>query len=402
MIKCSTGIRMNKLCLSNWIIKECKKNMIAFASSVQQTCIPPILDRKDLIVYSKTGTGKTLTFILPLLHLINLNEINFSSFILVPTRELGLQTADVINKLGKIKKISGFFLSKRPDFFKFKIDKICLLKNKRIFITTLKYLYQNTTYSKKKNRKISMLIIDESDLVLNEKFDYLIEKMFFLIHIDQTLLFSAIVNKKLNLLNKFNYKKFLFCYQEKKNKYIEFSNIEQSYIFSPIFLKILYIRIILKHKNQIIKSTKNEFLNCSIIFVASKKICEFLYFHLKKAFSRIGRLHSNMNTITRLLTMQMLISKKLNILICTDLANRGLDCPFIDLVINYNFPKNANTYMNRIGRTCRFGKRGYCINLISDNEINYFHFLEQKIGFKFKKIKFSYDTCILKMLTEKK
>nr|UXY87796.1 transcription factor protein [Cryptomonas curvata] len=394
-------ICLNKLGLAIWIINECKKNMIYFASSVQQTCIPPILDRKDLIVYSKTGTGKTLTFILPLLHLINLNQINFSTIILIPTRELGLQISDIINKLGKIKKISGFFLSKQQNFLKIKNEKTSFLRNKKTFITTLNFLYQIVTYQKKK-KKINMLIIDESDLVINLKLDFLIEKILSMICTEQTLLFASIVNKKLNLLNKLCYKKYLFCYQEKKNEYIEFPNTEQSYIFSPIFLKIFYIETILKRKPQFFTDLKNAFLNISIIFVSSKKTCEYLYNTLKKVFTRVGRLHSKMSIVSRLLTMQMLISKKLNILICTDLGNRGLDCPSIDLVINYNFPKNINTYINRVGRACRFGKNGYCINLISDNEIDNFHCLERKIGFKIKKINFFFDNYILKILSKQK
>ena len=142
----------DKLGLADWIISECKQHKIVFASSVQQTCIPPILDRKDLIVYSKTGTGKTFTFILPLLHLIDLNQINFTTFIIIPTRELGLQLADIVNKLGKIKKISGYFLSKCQNFFKNKKETTYLFKNKKTVITNLKYLYQIVIYSKKKTK----------------------------------------------------------------------------------------------------------------------------------------------------------------------------------------------------------------------------------------------------------
>ncbi len=105
-------INLDKIGLAKWIVNECIKNKIFCATPVQQACIPPILDRKDLIVYSKTGTGKTLTFILPILQLIDLHQIFFSVFILVPTRELGLQINDTFNRLGKIKKISSFFLFK--------------------------------------------------------------------------------------------------------------------------------------------------------------------------------------------------------------------------------------------------------------------------------------------------
>ena len=100
--------------------------------------------------------------------------------------------------------------------------------------------------------------------------------------------------------------------------------------------------------------------------------------------------------------MQMLMSKKLKILICTDLGNRGLDCLYVDLIINFNFPKDINIYINRLGRAGRFGKKGDCINLISDNEIDDFYFLEQKIGFKLKKINIFNDTYILRMLSKKR
>lgn len=388
---------INKIGLSKWIINECNKNEIFSATPVQQACIPPILNRKDLIVYSKTGTGKTLTFILPILHLIDLHQISFNVFILVPTRELGLQINDTFNRLGKIKKISSCFLFKTKFYFYLADDKSYLIKNERVFITTLRYLYQMLN-QKTNNKKINMLIIDESDLILDKKSDILIEKIFSRFDIEQILLFAASIHEKFSVLYKLQYCKSIFYYQEKKNRYFGFSNIRQEYLFCPSFLKIFYTEIILKYKFKFFPKRKNFTLSGSIIFVASKKKCEKLFLFFKKIFVRVGRLHSNMESITRLLTMQMLISGKINLLICTDLGHRGLDCSFIDLVINYDFPKNINTYIHRAGRVGRFEKNGHCINLISPEDIPYFHFLEQKIGCKIKKFDFINDASVLQLL----
>ena len=238
--------------------------------------------------------------------------------------------------------------------------------------------------------------------MLDKKIYFLIEKVFSTFNIEQLLLFGATINKNIDVLFTFCYKKLVFYYVDKKNQFLEFSNIKQGYIFSPSFLKVFYTEIILKNKYKFCQNKENKYLNGSVIFVASKKTCEKVYMILKKSLIKVGRLHGDMDIILRLLTMQMLMSKKINVLVCTDIGNRGLDYPFIDLVINYNFPKTTNAYIHRAGRVCRFNKKGHCINLISDVEIDKFHFLEQKTGFKIKKINFLNDIHLLKILSKPK
>nr|UXY87304.1 transcription factor protein [Cryptomonas sp.] len=392
--------QMDYLGLARWIVNICRKIKICLATSVQQACIPPILDRKDVIALSGTGTGKTLTFLLPTLHLIEMDKIGFKVFILVPTRELGLQIYDSFNQLGKIKKISSFFLTRYKLFNKYTTTISSIFRKERTIITTPEYLKK--ILGRQRNRikkKISMFIIDESDLIFEIRTLSFIEKIFSKFKIQQTLLFAATMTKNLKILKKLSYCKNLFYFQEKQNQFLVFSKMKQEYLYCSHDSKIQYLKAIIKSRSKFFY-TKNHTFKNTIIFVSSKKLCEKLFNDLKITFVRIGRLHGNMDLITRILTMQTFVSGKINILICTDLGNRGIDCPFVDLVINFNFPKNISTYIHRSGRSGRFNRNGCCLSLIGQAEIPFLHFLENKIGMKINKSEIIQDLDILKSLIQ--
>lgn len=139
--KTQTSLKFSELGLERWLVKICKKRNLIFPTIIQQVCIPPALSKKDLLVFSSPGSGKTLAFLLPVLHLTNKMECNLFSTILIPTKEIGFSIYTLFNDLGKVKKINCRLLEK--NFFceeNVKIGVNCLIvtPNLLFFLTKLK------------------------------------------------------------------------------------------------------------------------------------------------------------------------------------------------------------------------------------------------------------------------
>ena len=127
----SKSFKLKNTGLCSWIVKNCEKKNIIYATSIQQTIIPSIISGKDSLLFSRTGTGKTLSFILPLIHIHYLNPQNCFISILVPTKELGIQIYQTYNLLSKGGKIFGVFIDKKTTQFIFNIHIACTSHSSR-------------------------------------------------------------------------------------------------------------------------------------------------------------------------------------------------------------------------------------------------------------------------------
>ena len=136
----------------------------------------------------------------------------------------------------------------------------------------------------------------------------------------------------------------------------------------------------------------------TIIFTSSKNLCEKLSENLIKNKMSIFKLHSGMDFSSRLITIQILKNSNSKTLVSTDIGSRGLDLSDVKYVINFNFPKIISTYFQRIGRTGRFFKKGYCLSFINQKEIYLLHLFEKHTGLKLKKTNFIKEYEIIKFL----
>jgi len=391
--------------LEKWI-----KKVIAYLSYknptiVQKYIIPQILNDKSVIAVSKTGTGKTASFCLPILSELSKDPYGLYSIILEPTRELVIQVEE------KLKLFStGFNL------------RMCSIIGGEDYTTQLKELdkiphiiiatpgrlvtFLENNYIKLV-QNLKYFVMDEFDQLLNDTIKPDIEKIIkFLPEDRKTLFFSATIVQTINELKKYlgkNDTGELYYYNNNedindekeikeikddeqkdnnnsipmkiKNKINE--DVDLKYILVPQKLKEHYLLYLLRNKY---KET-----NC-LIFVNHVKQCDFLY-NLCKLFElKVSHLHSKMTQRNRREDLQKFKGSISRFLISTDLASRGLDIKQCDLVINFDMPHTSQTFIHRAGRTGRIGNKGLCISFVSQHDIELLNGIESELDADFKEI----------------
>jgi len=391
--------------LEKWI-----KKVIAYLSYknptiVQKYIIPQILNDKSVIAVSKTGTGKTASFCLPILSELSKDPYGLYSIILEPTRELVIQVEE------KLKLFStGFNL------------RMCSIIGGEDYTTQLKELdkiphiiiatpgrlvtFLENNYIKLV-QNLKYFVMDEFDQLLNDTIKPDIEKIIkFLPEDRKTLFFSATIVQTINDLKKYlgkNDTGELYYYNNNedindekeikeikddeqkdnnnsipmkiKNKINE--DVDLKYILVPQKLKEHYLLYLLRNKY---KET-----NC-LIFVNHVKQCDFLY-NLCKLFElKVSHLHSKMTQRNRREDLQKFKGSISRFLISTDLASRGLDIKQCDLVINFDMPHTSQTFIHRAGRTGRIGNKGLCISFVSQHDIELLNGIESELDADFKEI----------------
>ncbi len=335
---------------------------------IQLRCIPLILDGYDLLGIAKTGSGKTASFVLPLLNNIKLNNL-LQVLVLAPTRELVIQIRDsfilfskYIIKLNILSLYGGQKYSVQISFLKKRPNIIIATPGRLIDLFKRKLFNFNN---------IKFLVIDEADEMLRKGFiDDVIKIISFIKCKHQTVLFSAtICNSVRKIIKKFMTfpKEINLSLISDNNKNYLPKNIKQYYCFVSYRNKL----------NILIKFLESERYRAVLIFVKTKNYTIKLYNILYKYGYNCSALNGDMNQNLRELTINNFRNKKIDILIATDIASRGLDFDNIDLVINYDIPMDIKSYVHRIGRTGRADNKGKTI-LFIDNIGKKFLFLIKK------------------------
>ena len=408
-----------KMKLEKWILKIIKYLSYKEPTEVQKYVIPQILKDKSVIAISKTGTGKTASFCLPILSELSKNPFGLYSIILEPTSELVLQVEE------KLKLFStGFNL------------RMCSIIGGEDYTTQLKELDKiphiiiatpGRLVSFLENNYIKLVdnlryfVMDEFDQLLDDTIKPDIDKIITYLPDDRiTLFFSATIMQTKEELKKYlgkNDKDEIFYYNnntdekiddiikdtninkeknkdndkddkdkeiKKKNKIIPLKiknrineDISLKYILVPQKLKEHYLLYLLRNRY---KETN------TLIFVNHVKQCDFLY-NLCKLFEiKVSHLHSKMTQKNRREDLQKFKGSMTNILISTDLASRGLDIKQCDLVINFDIPLSSLTFIHRAGRTGRIGNKGLCISLVSQYDVEVLNGIEEDLNADFKEI----------------
>lgn len=388
--------------LEKWIKKVITYLSYKEPTIVQKYIIPQILNDKSVIAISKTGTGKTASFCLPILSELSKDPYGLYSIILEPTRELVLQVEE------KLKLFStGFNL------------RMCSIIGGEDYTTQLKELdkiphiiiatpgrlvtfLENNSIQLVQNLKY--LVMDEFDQLLNETIKPEVDKIVaFLPEDRKTLFFSATIVQTINELKKYlgkNDKEQLFYYNNNEdiNNRIEIKEKEEDEIKETISKKIKnrinenvdlkYILVPQKLKEHyLLHLLRNKYkgTNC-LVFVNHVKQCDFLY-NLCKLFElKVSHLHSKMTQKNRREDLQKFKGSIATILISTDLSSRGLDIRQCDLVINFDMPLTSQTFIHRAGRTGRIGNKGLCISFVSQHDIELLNGIESDLDADFKEI----------------
>ena len=351
-----------ELGLSPKILETIRKKGFKNPSEIQSRIIPLVFeDKYDIIGISQTGSGKTGSFALPIIDRLNEKGNFIKVIILTPTRELAIQVKNEVGEFigdKKLKTISvygGDSIKKQIGLLRRGVDIIVGTPGRILDLIDRKCL---------KLENIKYFVLDEADEMLKMGFLEPIEKIFNKTPKDKrVLLFSATMPDKIKQLSKKYMKNQKIIEVKKDNKEIE--NIEQSYYILKPYEKL----------SILLKVLDNSKFFYGIIFCQRKVDVDNLTKKLKMKRKNVECIHGDIVQSKRERILKSFRKQKIDILIATDVASRGIDIKDLSHVINYSMPIEIDSYIHRIGRTARAGKKGKAISFITIKE----HHLIKKI-----------------------
>ncbi len=353
--------KFSQLPISKEVLYSISKMGYEKPTEVQEKTIPVVMDGKDVIAQAQTGTGKTAAFGIPIVDKVNPKIKKVQALILVPTRELAIQVAREIKNIGRGKKVfvlavyGGKSIHHQIKFLKKGNDVIVVGTPGRVKdLIDRGYL---------KLDGVKYFVLDEADRMLDmgfiEDIEYIMSK---LPKDRQTLLFSATMPEEIKKLAE----KFL-------KKDYETIKISPKQITVDRIKQTAY-RVDSKNKfSTFIDILKTTMGKKSIVFTQTKAMADEVADKLKKQGFNANAIHGDYSQNKREKVLKDFRSGKLDILVATDVAARGLDIKGVETVYNYDIPKEVESYVHRIGRTGRAGKNGMAFSVFTPDEDMFFY-----------------------------
>jgi len=359
--------------LSAPLLRSIKELGYQEAYPIQQQAIPGILAGKDVVGIAKTGSGKTAAFALPILENLHKSEPARNRFIkvlvLVPTRELALQTANVFRGFSQyltrpIKTLAVFGgVSINPQMM--------ALSGAEILVATPGRLLDLLDHNALQLEDLEVLVLDEADKMLNLGFSEEINRIFKLLPAHrQNLLFSATLADEVARIRENLLKNPLVIEIAETAEADDLEQIQQ----------VAY-RVSNERKGPFLRYLiKSEQMEQVLIFVSSTRNADNLAVKLIKNGITALAMHGEKSQGARVEALRRFKTKKLQVLVATDLASRGIDIELLPVVINYDLPRSPKDYVHRIGRTGRAGATGQAISLITPEDEHHFKIIQKKMG----------------------
>ena len=344
---------------------------------VQELAIPEILNGRDIIACAQTGTGKTAAFLLPtcslLMHKVRKGN-SIGALVIVPTRELAIQIDQQMMGLSYFTDLSSIPIYGGGDGADFDQQRKALTTGADVVIATPGKLLSHLNLGYVKVDDLSLLILDEADRMLDMGFYEDITRIArFLPKERQTLMFSATMPRKIRQLAKAILKENPAEVNIAVSKPAE--GVEQKAFLAYDQQKLPFLQDFLQH---------GEWQGV-LIFASTKKKVKEIAHQLKKKKLDVSEIHSDLDQNEREETLRNFKSRRVPILVATDVVSRGIDIEDLGLVINYDVPGDPEDYIHRVGRTARAAQTGQAVTLISDKDINKFKRIEDLIGYEVSK-----------------
>ena len=356
------------------------------ATPIQKEAIPYVLEGRDVIGIAQTGTGKTCAFGVPIINNVDSGVDALQALVLCPTRELAIQTGEELQSLSKYLeevRVLAIYGGGQMD------RQIASLKKKpQIIVGTPGRILDHMRRKTIKLDNLKTIVLDEADEMLDigfrEELDVILEKTK---GNRQTVLFSATMSKDVLAITK--------KYLKKDQINIE---IEHKTLTAP---KIKQYLVEVKQSQKLDALSRiidSEIINLGVIFCNTKRMVDELCDHLKIRGCQVASIHGDMKQSQRDLVMKKFRSGKLNFLIATDVAARGIDVDNVEVIINYDIPSDEEYYVHRIGRTGRAGKEGKSITIINPKEMYKVRQIEKYANVKME----TYELASAEVLNNKK
>jgi ATP-dependent RNA helicase DeaD len=346
----------SELGLSADLLKAIDKLGFEQASPIQAAAIPLLLEGKDVVGQSQTGSGKTAAFAAPAVEKVDVAQSTTQILILCPTRELAVQVSEEVHKLAFFKR----GLHALPVYGGQSYDRQLygLRQGAHIVIGTPGRVMDHMRRGTLRFNSLKMVILDEVDVMLNMGFRDDIELILQATPKErQTVFFSATIPRPIQQLI------------EKYSRNPQSVRIEQKAMTVPTVEQVYY-EVDRRYKIELLTRLIDiHDLKLGIIFCNTKRMVDDLVDHLNAQGYSADRLHGDMNQAQRDRVMNKFRKSGLEFLVATDIAARGLDVEDVEVVFNYDLPYDGEDYVHRIGRTGRKGRSGRAISFASGREV---------------------------------
>lgn len=367
----------SKLGLCESIMSALQQNNYKEPTPIQEKVIPLVLEKHDVMARAQTGSGKSASFILPVLELWSKNvsegKAKIKVLVLTPTRELTLQVAEYFS-------IFGAHLPRKPKVVSviggesignqlFAIQKGCdiLVATSGRFLDVLRKKQMNLSH-------LEFLIIDEADKMLNLGFSEELD-----------LILEAIPAQRQNLLFSATYpQKMLDIAAKITRDPIEVSFEDETPTVEKIVQRVIEVNP--ENRGPVLRHLmKQEKWKSVLVFMTNKRATDNMAEKFRKRGYLAESFHGDLTQEDRNYTLEQFKVKKIQILFATDLVSRGLDIDDISCVVNYDLPRSPADYIHRIGRTGRAGKSGLAVTFIGHEEKEHFTVIEKRSNIKLER-----------------
>lgn len=340
-------------------------------SPIQEESIPIALTGRDILARAKNGTGKTAAFCIPVLEKVDTSKSEIQALILVPTRELALQTSQVCKELGKHMGVEVMVSTGGTSL---RDDIVRLGATVHVMVATPGRVLDLAQKGVCKLGKANIAVMDEADKLLSPEFQPVIEQLIaFLPPTRQICLYSATFPVTVKQFKeKFLKKPYIINLMEE----LTLKGITQYYAFVEERQKVHCLNTLFSKLS----------INQSIIFCNSVHRVELLAKKITELGYSCFYIHAKMLQSHRNRVFHDFRNGNCRNLVCSDLFTRGIDIQAVNVVINFDFPKNSETYLHRVGRSGRFGHLGLAINLITYEDRFNLYRIEQELGTEIKPI----------------
>ncbi|WP_246288945.1 DEAD/DEAH box helicase [Bacillus haikouensis] len=355
--------KFSDLNLSASTLKSVKRMGFEEATPIQASTIPAGLEGKDIIGQAQTGTGKTTAFGIPMIEKIDMKNPNVQALVIAPTRELAIQVSEELYRIGSDKRARVLSVYGGQDIQR---QIRAMKKNPHIIVGTPGRLLDHIKRRTLKLDNVETLVLDEADEMLNMGFIEDIESILETVpSTRQTLLFSATMPDPIRRIAE----RFMTDPEviKVKSKEVTVSNIEQ-----------YFTKVTEKEKFDVLSRLIDvQSPELAIVFGRTKRRVD----ELSRALSIRGYLaegiHGDLSQARRMTVLKKFKEGRIDILIATDVAARGLDISGVTHVYNFDIPQDPESYVHRIGRTGRAGKKGMSITFVTPREMGYLRVVEQ-------------------------
>jgi len=367
----------SKLQLSSPIQRALQQNNYIKPTPIQEKVIPLIIEKNDVMAKAQTGSGKSASFVLPILELWSQNipegKAKIKVLVLTPTRELTLQVAEYFSTFGN-------YLARKPKVVSiiggesigdqlYAIQQGC-----DIVVATSGRLLDVLSKKQMNLSKLEYFVLDEADKMLNlgfaEELDLILEEI---PSQRQNLLFSATYPQKmLDIASKIT------------QNPVEVSFENEAPVVEKIVQRVIEVNP--ENRGPLLRHLmKQEKWKSILVFMANKRATDNIAEKFRKRGYLAESFHGDLTQEDRNYTLEQFKAKKIQILFATDLVSRGLDIDDISCVVNYDLPRSPADYIHRIGRTGRAGKSGLAVTFIGHEEQDHFKLIEKRSNIKLER-----------------